>query len=105
MRMASIRRVVTTIVQPWLGFGIVLLCWWLLADTEWASRKPQIMWLAHPRDVLAKLFHLSSYDWDSIVATTLRIIPGFFLVFLFGIPAGLILGYLTDIYRVAEGTL
>ena len=63
------------------------------------------MWLAHPRDVFAKLLHLDSYEWASVSASVLRILPGFCIVFLVGIPAGLALGYFIGIYRMLEGPL
>lgn len=103
--MALGKKIVASLAPALLGFGLVLLCWWLLAETDWAQRKPQIMWLAHPRDVFAKMLHFDSYERASIGASVLRILPGFFMVFLVGIPAGLVLGYFTGVYRTLEGPL
>jgi ABC-type nitrate/sulfonate/bicarbonate transport system permease component len=63
------------------------------------------MWLAHPRDVIWSAAHLSNSSGQSILASMLRIGPGLIVVFAVGVPLGLILGYMTSVYRVLEGPL
>lgn len=56
-----------------LGFGAMLLLWWLVAETAWGTENPQALWLAHPRDVLSNLYHLPPEGWSSIGFSTLRV--------------------------------
>jgi NitT/TauT family transport system permease protein len=88
-----------------VGFGLLVLVWWFVADVEWAKAKPQNLWVAHPREVAARLAHLSKTDWESAWATIGRILPGFFLVFFAGVPLGLAFGYLSKVYSFLQGPI
>lgn len=103
--MESVKKAFVSFGHTLLGFGLVLIVWWLVAETQWATAKPQSLWFAHPRDVLSSLLHLPTDGWQSIWASTCRIVPGFILVFFVGIPTGLALGYAKRAYRVLEGPL
>lgn len=103
-----------------LGFAIVFLLWLLIASTPWSLQKPQSLWLAHPYVVLG---HLSEVFFGagseaspeevalveearkSVIGSVKRIICSFALVFLIGLPIGLLFGQASTAFRIAHGPL
>jgi NitT/TauT family transport system permease protein len=99
------KKKLTSLLFPVLGFSALLLFWWLVTKTIWATEKPQTLWLAHPRDVLSNLYNLPPEGWRSIGFSTLRVLTGLGLVFVFAIPAGVLLGHAVRCFQLLEGPL
>ena len=82
------------------GPKILLLIWYLLVISKWINP----LFLPSPLKVLVALGTIfgSVQGWIDIVITAVRVIAGFILAALFGIPIGLLMGRYNKINKAFE---
>ena len=88
-----------------IGFVVVIVLWWMIAETGWAKASPRTAWLAHPTQVASSLTNILKSQLHHIGATMMRVIEATVLVLSAGIACGILLGYLTLGYPFVEGVL
>lgn len=90
-------------VRGLLGAGLILLFWYVLAESRFANP----LWLASPADVARSLVEIarSPLHRQSIFSTGLRLAEATLAVLVIGIPLGLCFGLVRRLYQTFEGVV
>lgn len=84
---------------------VLLLLWFLVAQTKWVDTAPTNMWFAKPGEVFTAVWKIISLQFYNVGATFTRVIVSVLITLVSGIIGGLIIGYYSSIYSSLKPTI
>lgn len=84
---------------------VIMLLWFLVAQTKWVDTAPTNLWFAKPKEVCKAVWEIISLQFINVCATFARVIVSVLITLISAIIGGLIIGYYSSIYSSLKPTI